>query len=96
MLFTHAFDTICVWGSETSLALFEEWSSWWSSDFADMVHFTASVCPFPQPSEEPRWPCDAHNTAEKTLYTDCITLPHTEERWQDVVWRPKMDSHHPG
>lgn len=32
MLFAHAFDTICEWSSGPSSALFEEWSSWWSSD----------------------------------------------------------------
>lgn len=43
LLFTHAFDTICVTSSGTSWGR----NSWWSFWLADMVLFTASVCPVP-------------------------------------------------
>lgn len=56
--------------------------------------FHCQCLPIPQPSEEPRWPCDAHQAAEKTLYADRLTLRSAD--WQDVDCSPKMDSYHCG
>lgn len=71
MLFTHASDAICVWSSGTSPALFEERSSWWSSDLQTGC-ISLPVSAYSQPSERPCWPCDAHCSAEKTLHRPTV------------------------
>lgn len=53
MLFAQASDAVCERSSEPLSALFEEWSSWWSSDLQTW-HISLPVSAHSQPSEEPR------------------------------------------
>ena len=99
MLFAHAFETICEWSSEPSPALFEEPSSWWSSDSQTRrISLPVFLPPVPPAIwRRARWPLDAHHTAEETVRTP--TARHRRARRsgmseEDVVCSPLECAHY--